>query len=98
MRRRLTDDQQQQLHKELRERYQRGAVRHVGLLGEQTPTWAQSDWVIATTEDVTLTGIKRACADCGEDAYTSVRYPDDVTIVCEVCSYDRLVGEEVARR
>jgi hypothetical protein len=94
MRRILTEHQRTLLSRKLRADYQRGAVRHVGLLGEQTPAWAQSDWVIATIDDVTRTGIKRACADCSEDAYTSIHYPDDVAIVCEVCTYDRLVGQE----
>ena len=96
MRRRLTEHQHQRLREKLRENYQRGAVRHIGLLGEQPPAWAQSDWVIATIDDVTRTGIKRACADCGDDAYTSISYPDDIAIVCEVCTYDRLVEKEVA--
>jgi formylmethanofuran dehydrogenase subunit E len=63
---------------------------------QQVPSWAQSDWVIATSDDSIGSGIKRACADCGEDAYTSVRYPDDVAIVCDVCTYDRLIGKEAA--
>ena len=98
MRRRLTEDQERHLHALLRARYQRGAARHVGMLGEQAPAWADSDWVIATSEDVTRTGITRTCADCGEDTFTSIRYPDDVAIVCEVCTYDRLVGEEIVHR
>jgi hypothetical protein len=96
MRRRLTHYEQDQLREKVFEQLQRGQARHSGLLGEQAPRWRQSDRVIATSEDLLGSGIKRACADCGEDAYTSVRYPDDVMIVCEVCTYDRLVGKEAA--
>jgi len=45
---------------------------------------------------MTRSDIKRACAGCGEDAYTSIRYPDDVAIICEVCLYDKLAKEEEA--
>jgi formylmethanofuran dehydrogenase subunit E len=57
------------------------------------PSWTQQDWVMATSEDLSGSGITRACADCGEVTYPSVRYPDDIPIVCEVCTYDRLVGK-----
>jgi hypothetical protein len=96
MRRRLTNYEQDRLREKIIERLQSGQSRLSGWLGEQAPSWRQSDRVIATSEDLLGSGIKRACADCGDDAYTSVRYPDDVAIVCEVCTYDTLVGKEAA--
>jgi hypothetical protein len=96
MRRKLTSYEQDQLREKVFEQLQSGQTRHSGWLGEQAPPWRQSARVIATSEDLLGSGIKRACADCGEDAYTSVQYPDDVAIVCEVCTYDTLVGKEAA--
>jgi hypothetical protein len=96
MRRTLTRQQRQRLRDTIRELVQSGATRHTGLLGEQSPSWGDLDWVIATDADLTHTGITRPCADCGEDAYTSIHYPATVAIVCETCSYDRLVGKEAA--
>jgi hypothetical protein len=96
VRRRLTNYEQDQLRKKVFERLQSGQSRLSGWLGEQAPSWRQSDRVVATSEDLIGSSIKRACADCGEDAYTSVQYPDDVPIVCEVCTYDTLVRKEAA--
>ena len=43
------------------------------------------DAVIGTREDLSLTGIKRPCARCGADTYTSRVYPDDVAVVGVPC-------------
>ena len=95
---RLTSDQQRLLREKLTELMKTDKLKHLGLLGEKSPDWDRGGWVMGLTDDITSTGIKRACRDCGEDVYTSIKYPDDVPIICEGCAFKLLVGEEAGTR
>ena len=48
--------------------------------------WKEVDFVVGTREDITYTGIKRPCSDCGVDVYTSKMYPFDVRMLCPECA------------
>jgi hypothetical protein len=67
---------------------------------QRTPlvNWDEIDYVVGTRDDVTHTGIKRPCAQCGKDVFTSRRYPDKVPMICEVCALKLAVEERAAER
>lgn len=94
MGRRLTAPRRRRLSERPRVMPNQAQLRHVGLLGHQPPDWLKTKWVSGITEDVTLTRIRRGGVGCGLDVYTSVRSPDDVPIVCEVCLYQELIKKE----
>jgi len=96
MRTPLSHDQRRLLREKLRTLLNQGQAQHVGLLGEQAPDWSRSRWVLGSSEDVTHTDIKQPCAGCSERVYTSVRYPHDIAVVCEVCLFEQLVLQEAA--
>lgn len=96
MRRKLTNQQRRSLLGAVMGLFQQGRAEHTGLLGEQAPDWTKKTWVLGTSEYITQNDIRRSCADCGENVYTSVRYPDDIAIICEVCAYAVLIEEAAA--
>ncbi len=73
-----------------------GRLKLRGILAEASPPGEEMGWVVATTEDISGGGIKRGCAECGEDVYTSIKYPDDVAILCELCALERWEQEETS--
>lgn len=93
---RLSKHQLLRLFEKLNELTQAGTARHTGLLGSGKPTWGDGEVVFGTRDDLSASGVKRACAVCGETTYTSIRYPDDVPILCEICAYGRLVEKDEA--
>ena len=60
--------------------------------------WDSIDFVVGTRADVTRTGIKRPCSRCGEDVFTSRRYPERVSMICEYCALEIVEEEEAAKR
>ena len=93
----LTPDQQRRLRQLVTKRLLDGRLKHRGILGEAGPPGEELTWVLGTTEDISNTGIKRACAGCGADVSTSIEYPDDVAILCESCGLERWEQEEAKK-
>jgi hypothetical protein len=69
-------------------------MRYRGRRAASMIDWSTIDYVVGTRADVTRTGIKRPCSRCGEDVYTSRRYPQKVAMVCEYCAL--AIAEEEA--
>ena len=92
----LTADQERRLRELLTKKLLDGRLKHRGIFGEASQPGEELDWVLGTTEDVSNSGIKRACAVCGDDVYTSINYPDDVAILCELCALQRMEQEETS--
>ncbi len=69
-------------------------MRYRGRRAASMIDWSTIDYVVGTRADVTQTGIKRPCSRCGEDVYTSRRYPQKVSMVCEHCAL--AIAEEEA--
>ena len=69
-------------------------MRYRGRRAASMIDWSTIDYVVGTRADVTRTGIKRLCSKCGEDVYTSRRYPQKVAMVCEYCAL--AIAEEEA--
>ncbi len=90
----LTADQERRFRALITKRLRDGSLKHRGILGEASLPDEELNWVFGTTEDISNSGIKRACAVCGDDVYTSIKYPDDVAILCELCSLHRMEQEE----
>ena len=64
-------------------------------IGDGQTMWQADDFVIGSRVDVIGAGIACGCHDCGETVYTSRRYPAGISVVCEPCAADRLLGKEV---
>src|SRR5438128_659859 len=47
--------------------------------------WDEVGFVLGSRVDMTHSGLKRGCSDCGRAVFTSRRYPDDVRVLCEDC-------------
>lgn len=57
----------------------------LALVAEHQGAVAEADSVVGTRGDLSFSGIKAPCSQCGADTYTNIAYPRRIKIICEIC-------------